>query len=923
LGRDSRLSALIATATALTLLAWALFATLIAPGLIRSAYRGESLPALNRLITGQAANPVEAYIREWSTRARQGGVAILLGGLAALVLARSSVRRWIASRALVRADGVGEIDAGRAPPIGRRLALILALAVASVFIVQPDLLDGFARGIWGARHDGAHNLWLLAWGHHALTTDPRGLFDANIFHPARLTFALSELRLGDQIFFAPAYALSASPIVAYNVVMTAQLALTAVTTALLAWHLFGSWGGAALAGAMFALSPTRLAHLDQSQLLSACWTPLAVLFLDRFLDSRAWRDALGCGLCVALQCLASFYLGYFLVLVMAVWIATRVLSRPRDVFRAATLGRGLVAAGLAAVLVVPLALPYLQVRAEYGALDPPSDFLERASAEGLVSYRAARPASLLYGRLLAPSQSGLPWEKWLFPGFLAIGLAVLGLVVVSRRPGLTRRRVWGVWGLAAVAFLLSLGPTIHVVGMGLPSPYRALLAVWPGFGAMRVPARLGILVAFALALAAAAGFAWLVRRMTPPARAVAFVLCFGLVLAESAGSSQLVALPKPAEIAEEHRWLAENGVGALLEMPIRIPPSSAAPALADRFEDLRRETGYMYASIYHWRPLVNGYSSHRPRTVADVIERVQALPSEESFRYLRAIGVRQILAHRDQPLARWIGTVPPGGDAGSVQRFSTGSILLTMPDLRPGRDVDVRVAAPTQWQAGTRDLRVVFTNPDPGAYWVNEGQRACRLALHWRGPGGESRGSAKLRVLPPVALAPGEMRERRVPVQVPPGAGPVRLASVLTCGDGASTLSWSAEASVALAREVPIAESAEAVGATHDRSWAPATVCAACPLLFRLHTKNTGATPWPGRGNIRLAASWTDETGRRVGEATVALEADVYPGEETVLAGVIPSPPSPGACLLGLDLVLGRAGARAAAAPHAVTVTAR
>ena len=534
---------------------------------------------------------------------------------------------------------------------GRTLALMLGLWTIGTLLVQRDLLGGFARGIWGAQHDGAHNLWVLAWGYHALTTDPRGLFDANIFYPARATLALSELRLGDQLFFAPAYALSGSPIVAYNVVVTTQFVLTALGTALLAQHLFGSWRGAALAGAMFALSPTRLAHLDQSQLLSACWTPLAVLFLDRFLDSRGWRDVAGCALCVALQCLASFYLGYFLVLVILVWVAARAVSRPHDLLQVATLGRGIAGAALVAAIVVPLAMPYLRVRAEYSALEPPLEFLEQASAEGAVSYMAVTPASLLYGRVLSVSQSGLPWEKWLFPGFLTLGLAVLGLVVAARVADATRRRVWSLWALAAVAFLFSLGPTMHLGGSRLPSPYRLVLSGLPGFDAMRVPARLGIVVAFALALAAAAGYHWLDRRLAPRVRTAIFVLAFGLVLAESARLRyELPALPTPAEIAEEYRWLATNGEGALLELPVRIPPGISG----DRFDDLLRETRYMYGSLYHWLPLVNGYSSYRPRTVGDVLERVRALPSEESLRYLRAIGVRQIFVHPDDRyMAGW------------------------------------------------------------------------------------------------------------------------------------------------------------------------------------------------------------------------------------------------------------------------------
>jgi hypothetical protein len=216
---------------------------------------------------------------------------------------------------------------------------------------------------------------------------------------------------------------------------------------------------------------------------------------------------------------------------------------------------------------------------------------------------------------------------------------------------------------------------------------------------------------------------------------------------------------------------------------------------------------------------------------------------------------------------------------------------------------------------------VVFTNPDAAAYWVNEGQRACRMALDWRSPSGESRGSASLRVLPPVALAPGEMRERRVPVRVPPGSGSVRLASVLTCGRE-PPLRSSAEASVDLLQEMPPARSADAVEATHERVWAPAAVCSACPLPFRLHTKNTGPTRWPVGGRLRMDASWTDEGGRHVGGASVAIEAGIHPGEETVLDGLVPSPSAPGVYLLGVALV-GGPGAAHAAAPFRVTVTAR
>ena len=96
--RADRVSVLIAWATALVLLAWARFSTLVGPGLIGSAYRGKSLPVLNRLISGQATHPLEEYFAAWNGMARRAGAAILAGGALALVLTRPGVRRWIGAR---------------------------------------------------------------------------------------------------------------------------------------------------------------------------------------------------------------------------------------------------------------------------------------------------------------------------------------------------------------------------------------------------------------------------------------------------------------------------------------------------------------------------------------------------------------------------------------------------------------------------------------------------------------------------------------------------------------------------------------------------------------------------------------------------------------------------------------------------------
>jgi len=46
---------------------WIVFAKLVVPAVIESAYRGESWSFLNRMISGQAAHPVSEYIQDWDT----------------------------------------------------------------------------------------------------------------------------------------------------------------------------------------------------------------------------------------------------------------------------------------------------------------------------------------------------------------------------------------------------------------------------------------------------------------------------------------------------------------------------------------------------------------------------------------------------------------------------------------------------------------------------------------------------------------------------------------------------------------------------------------------------------------------------------------------------------------------------------------
>src|SRR3954471_22244048 len=67
--------------------------------------------------------------------------------------------------------------------------------------------------------DGQFSIWNIAWVAHALVVDPVHVFDANIYHPHRLTLAYSEANLLPGAIGVPVYWISRNPWLTLNVVL--------------------------------------------------------------------------------------------------------------------------------------------------------------------------------------------------------------------------------------------------------------------------------------------------------------------------------------------------------------------------------------------------------------------------------------------------------------------------------------------------------------------------------------------------------------------------------------------------------------------------------------------------------------------------------------------------------------------------------
>jgi hypothetical protein len=379
---------------------------------------------------------------------------------------------------------------------------------------------------------------------------------------------------------------------------------------LLVRSMTGRPAAAVAAAVIFAFYPYRYAQYFHVEELFSFWIPLAAWALHRTLAHGRLRDGALMGAAVAGQFWSCLYLGMFLVVSLAPICVVLALGWRR--VRAA-IGPILAGGALAAVLVAPLAVLFLQAQRTHGerSLDEIASF--NATPQ---RYLVPASSSVLYGKLLPGVHTN---EQDLFPGFVVVLLAGLALW-----PPLSVSRMAYIACLL-FAFEASLGTYGYV--------YPFLLKWVAPFRGMRVPARFAMLVGFSLAVLAGHGVARLIAgRRTWAYWALAGLLSVG-VLAESRCWLQFEPLWPVSRVI--YGWLAEQPQAVVAELP---------PALDDPgwFE-----SRYMYFSTFHWQSLLNGYSSFFPQSYGTFVDEMRRFPTDSSVTFLRDHHVDYVVIHEE------------------------------------------------------------------------------------------------------------------------------------------------------------------------------------------------------------------------------------------------------------------------------------
>ena len=476
--------------------------------------------------------------------------------------------------------------------------------------------------------DDVFNCWVLAWGTHAIMTDPLNVFHANIFYPAANSFAMSEHMLGLVPFTVPLSLLSADPVFIYNFIELLTFVLCGFGTYLFTYRFTKNRYASIVAGILFAFCTIRFGI--QFHLLTVQWIPFMLLFLDRYLCEQKTRDLALATLFFIWSVFMSWHTAVFAAIIGALYViglfildsnVRKALLAPRNLCFI------LLALLITIICIVPIALPYLEASEQYNAnrtIDMPLESAWSLDPIKFVTYLGPIGLILALVGLCMPISAKGEKNSWIQKQKRTLIFACIGIVGV----------------------ILMLGPVLKIAGSAtdILLPYFYAYKLFPTLGLIRAVDRYVILVHFAVAILAGFGTAAILSRISTidkfkNDKIYPMIVGFGLILLVIAGSWHVPVhisheMPVGKDLPDVYLWLLnQSNNDPIIEIPSRW---------------LEDNPLYLYYSMYHWHPLVNGYSGRDIEASSKIMRLMGEFPSNKSISVLQDRGVRYVFLHGDR-----------------------------------------------------------------------------------------------------------------------------------------------------------------------------------------------------------------------------------------------------------------------------------
>jgi hypothetical protein len=532
-------------------------------------------------------------------------------------------------------------------PLGTHIGFLLFYSLLAVVLTWP-LVQHLGTHVPGSdtwaydEYTFIWNSWWLKYSLFDLGQNP--LYTDHIFYPVGISLVLYTFNLFNALISLPLQPFLSLPAIS-NLTFLLATVLSAYGAFLLADYLLadekrsadGARDGsksallaAGLAGLVYGFGSYRMVYaaIGHQDMWSTAWIPLYTLFLIRTLrEPRLW-NAVVAGVMLVLAMLSEMIFGVFLAMLSVILLVFALGKRGRQEVAGgwpALLKRLAVLALVAGLLYLPLLVPILREMLGGYELTGWGD-AEKLSVDlvGLVTPTALHPWGGDWVPIMRQVLEGTARFRdinTVFLGWAGLALATLGAVRYGRR--------LAAWITSFVVFcLFSLGPVLQINGRSLfdldglavnvPLPF-ILLHYLPIVKANRVPNRFSVVLMLALAVLAAFGAYWLLKKLrgSEVLRVGGAALLAGLILFEHWS----VPLPlTDARIPPVYEQVAaEPGDFAILQLPMGWRNSFGIQG--------SESTQTQYYQTYHQKRLLSGNISRNPPFKFDYFRHIPIVES--------------------------------------------------------------------------------------------------------------------------------------------------------------------------------------------------------------------------------------------------------------------------------------------------------
>jgi len=470
-----------------------------------------------------------------------------------------------------------------------RAWLVSAIVFALTAFLTYPLLFHFSTKFPSDLGDGSKYLWNLWWMKRAVfveNTNP--FFTTFLYYPQGTGLVFDS--------FVPLWGILSLPfqflfglITTYNILVFLSFLLSFWGMFLLVRRLTDSSLAATFGGVFYSFSPYVFAHLRGHFNLLHVWIfPWLLYALFHFRKQPSLKRSALVSLVFLFSLFTDYYYAFYAIGITALFLAYVYFSTSGRILKAVLLYGALIVI-MYAVFLYPLFLAYIREQQSLASLRI-TEF-EQYSAD-LLSYFVPFEQNPLLGRFSKAYTRRFTagtTEGTIYVGYAALFLAFVGLFRYRDKARIKTFLVL----LIVLSFLLSLGPTLTILGKDYPiSLPFSWFTSHETLSHLRVSSRFGVLSLFGIYLLSGFGIAYLSKKTK---RTPLFVLVFFIWFMESA--SFPIPLERPRMSVFYDSIVSDPEHFAILALPIEFWS-----------DDVRS----VYGQTVHGKPILGGIVARPP-----------------------------------------------------------------------------------------------------------------------------------------------------------------------------------------------------------------------------------------------------------------------------------------------------------------------